>query len=134
MWYMLLRASDQFATKHKRFPGSELAVGSSAADRAADMQALRSELQDMLTPSDGVDGGAAGCGLDAAAVAAVMEASGPYLDEMCRTSGAEIHPAAALMGGMASQEIIKVITKQFTPVCGGFLMNMMDGSATTINL
>eukprot|EP01050_Picozoa_sp_SAG11_P028075 SAG11_NODE_7365_length_1155_cov_2.128788_2_plen_138_part_00 len=41
---------------------------------------------------------AAGCGLSREAVEVVMAAAEPYLDEMLRISGAEVHPAAALMG------------------------------------
>ena len=51
---------------------------------------------------------AAECGLGEAEVAGCVGGAGPYVAEMCRVGGAEIHPTAATMGGMVSQELIKV--------------------------
>ena len=50
---------------------------------------------------------AAECGLGEAEVAGCVGGAGPYVAEMCRVGGAEIHPTAATMGGMVSQELIK---------------------------
>ncbi|PHH75383.1 hypothetical protein CDD82_4468 [Ophiocordyceps australis] len=36
--------------------------------------------------------------------------------ELSRTAGAELHNISAIIGGMVAQEIIKVVTKQYTPV------------------
>lgn len=36
--------------------------------------------------------------------------------EVARARGAELHNISALTGGMVAQEIIKIITKQYTPV------------------
>jgi len=55
-----------------------------------------------------------------------------YVPEMCRVGGAELHTTGATLGGMVSQELIKVLTTQFVPVDGGFLMNMLDSTATRI--
>lgn len=49
--------------------------------------------------------------------------------EMCRFGASELHVVAAVVGGMASQEAIKLITKQFTPVGGTLLYNAI--AATT---
>ena len=37
--------------------------------------------------------------------------------EMCRVGGAELHPTAALMGGMVSQELIKVRALFLSSLC-----------------
>ena len=37
-------------------------------------------------------------------------------DELFRALGAELHNISALTGGMVSQEVIKVITKQYVPI------------------
>jgi amyloid beta precursor protein binding protein 1 len=36
--------------------------------------------------------------------------------EVARASGGELHNISALTGGMVSQEIIKIITKQYIPI------------------
>jgi len=36
--------------------------------------------------------------------------------EVARARGTELHNISALTGGMAAQEVIKIITKQYTPV------------------
>ncbi|PHH60822.1 hypothetical protein CDD81_1119 [Ophiocordyceps australis] len=36
--------------------------------------------------------------------------------ELSRTAGAELHNISAIIGGMVAQEIIKVVTKQYTPI------------------
>ena len=38
----------------------------------------------------------------------------------------------ATLGGMVSQELIKVLTTQFVPVDAGFLVNLLDNTATRI--
>lgn len=36
--------------------------------------------------------------------------------EVARARGAELHNISALTGGMVAQEVIKIITKQYTPI------------------
>lgn len=38
----------------------------------------------------------------------------------------------ATLGGMVSQELIKVLTTQFVPVDTGYLVNMLDNTASRI--
>lgn len=40
----------------------------------------------------------------------------PAAIEVSRAQGAELHNISALTGGMAAQEIIKLITRQYTPI------------------
>lgn len=37
-------------------------------------------------------------------------------EEVARARGGELHNISALMGGLASQEVIKIITKQYIPI------------------
>lgn len=37
-------------------------------------------------------------------------------EEVARTKGGELHNISALTGGMVAQEVIKIITKQYTPI------------------
>ncbi len=42
---------------------------------------------------------------------------------MCRFGGGEVHSIAAFMGGIAAQEVIKLITHQFIPVSQPLIYN-----------
>jgi NEDD8-activating enzyme E1 regulatory subunit len=37
-------------------------------------------------------------------------------EEVARANGGELHNISAMMGGMVSQEVIKIITKQYIPI------------------
>jgi amyloid beta precursor protein binding protein 1 len=50
---------------------------------------------------------------------------------MCRFGAGELHVIAAIVGGMAAQESIKIITKQFTPVSGTLVYNGIMGTTST---
>ncbi len=54
--------------------------------------------------------------------------SDDLVGEMCRFGAGELHCVAAVMGGMASQEAIKLITKQFVPTSGTVIYNAMNST------
>jgi len=56
------------------------------------------------------------------------------LEEMLRSDLLEFHSMAAVMGGVCSQEVIKVITKQFVPVNNVLVMNSIESQTCTIQL
>lgn len=56
------------------------------------------------------------------------------INEMCRFGAAELLAVAALIGGIASQEVIKLITKQLVPVCGTFIFNGIDHKSQLLSL
>ncbi|ONM10897.1 NEDD8-activating enzyme E1 regulatory subunit AXR1 [Zea mays] len=103
-FYILLRAVDRLAANYSRLPG----IFDSEIDE--DIPRLKTV---------------------AASVASEMGLNGASLSEdliteMCRFGGAEIHPVAAFVGGVASQEVIKLVTKQFVPLPGTFIFNGID--------
>ena len=53
------------------------------------------------------------------------------LAEMCRFGAGELHCVAAIIAGMAAQEAIKLLTKQFVPQSGTLVYNAM-GSTTSV--
>ncbi|KAK4526810.1 hypothetical protein GAYE_SCF28MG4727 [Galdieria yellowstonensis] len=57
-----------------------------------------------------------------------------YLKEMCRCGDSELHSIAALTGGIAAQEVVKIITKQFQPLRGWFIFNGARSTSVTIPL
>jgi amyloid beta precursor protein binding protein 1 len=44
------------------------------------------------------------------------ERYGQIAEEVARAKGGELHNISALTGGMVSQEVIKIITKQYIPI------------------
>ncbi len=50
-----------------------------------------------------------------------------------RYGACELHNIAAFMGGVASQEVIKIITKQYVPVFHTLVFNGIQGSCSVIS-
>jgi len=57
-----------------------------------------------------------------------------FLEEMLRSDLSEIHPMAAVMGGISAQEVIKMITGQFVPVNNVLLVNSVESQTVTMKL
>eukprot|EP00871_Galdieria_phlegrea_P004796 jgi/Galph1/5317/GphlegSOOS_G3909.1 len=57
-----------------------------------------------------------------------------YLKEMCRYGASELHSVASLVGGVAAQEVVKLVTKQFRPVNGWFIFNAANATSMTLSL
>jgi len=52
----------------------------------------------------------------------------------CRYGASELHSVAAYMGGVAAQEVIKVITHQFIPINNTYIYNAMKQSSITVQM
>lgn len=102
--YILLRAVDRFAANYNRFPGQF----DSAMDE--DIARLKSTSISLLNE----------LGCNSATLADDL------INEMCRFGASELHAVAALVGGIASQEVIKLITRQFVPITGTYIFNGID--------
>lgn len=55
-----------------------------------------------------------------------------FIHEMCRYGAAELHTLSAFIGGVAAQEAIKVITRQFVPFNNTYIYNAMKQTSVTI--
>ncbi|KAK4758946.1 hypothetical protein SAY87_020247 [Trapa incisa] len=103
-FYILLRAVDHFAANYNNFPGE--------FDGAMDEDISRLKMTAVGLLSDlGCNG---------------HTLTEDLISEMCRVGAAELHAVAAFIGGVASQEVIKLITKQFVPMLGTFIFNGID--------
>ncbi len=54
--------------------------------------------------------------------------------EMCRFGAAELHCVAAVVGGIAAQEAIKLITHQFVPLGAPLIYNAIESTTTVLQL
>lgn len=53
-----------------------------------------------------------------------------YVHEFCRFGGAELHSVSAFLGGLAAQETIKFITKQYKPVHNTFIYDAVTSNSS----
>ncbi|KAE9024394.1 NEDD8-activating enzyme E1 regulatory subunit [Phytophthora rubi] len=111
IWYFMLRAVAAFASEFNRYPGSE--------DEAAaqDGSWLVSKAKQLAAGSDVADW-----------------ITDDHALEMTRSCQVELHNVAALMGGVAAQEAVKLITHQFEPLNHTYLFNGISGVAATYQL
>ncbi|KAI3732498.1 hypothetical protein L1987_63703 [Smallanthus sonchifolius] len=111
-FYILLRAVDRFSANYNTFPGQF----DGAMDE--DISRLKTTAVSLLS-----DLGCNGSTL-----------TEDLINEMCRYGAAELHAVAAYIGGVASQEIIKLITRQFVPMSGTFIFNGIDHKSQLLSL
>ncbi|KAF3332461.1 NEDD8-activating enzyme E1 regulatory subunit [Carex littledalei] len=103
-FYILLRAVDRFANNYNRLPG---VFDSEIEEDVSRLKAIAVSILNDL-------------GLNGSSLPEDL------VHEMCRYAGAEIHAVAAFIGGVASQEVIKLVTKQFVPLTGTLIFNGID--------
>ncbi|BBM97357.1 NEDD8-activating enzyme E1 regulatory subunit [Marchantia polymorpha subsp. ruderalis] len=109
--YVLLRAVDRFAATYKRYPG---VFDSEIED---DICQLKSTAADVLN-----DIGSSGASIP-----------DDLVSEICRFGAAELHCVAAVVGGIAAQESIKLLTGQFMPLSGPLIYNAISATSTVFN-
>ena len=50
----------------------------------------------------------------------------------CRYNSSELHAIAAVMGGIAAQESVKIITQQYIPITGTLVLNGIAGVSASL--
>lgn len=111
-YYVLLRAADQFFSLYKFFPGSK--DGALESDIVQVKSIVTSLLQRW-----GI---------------AVQLIRDEQIAEFCRYGAAEIHSVAAFVGGVAAQEVIKVITCQFVPFNNTLIYSAVSSTTLTVEI
>ncbi|MEW5311695.1 MAG: hypothetical protein WDW38_003390 [Sanguina aurantia] len=155
-FYVLLRAVDRFHVQHGRYPGSH---DDTLEDDVTALRAMANQAwrlfggRHVSTPAGfvplgpntqsetGVLESALPCCWRAAVGVATHGAppdssaiSEDYIVEMVRCGAGELHVMGAFMGGVAAQEAIKLITRQFVPVAGTMIYNAIGCTTTVLEL
>ena len=111
--FALLTAADRFTASFGRAPGS-----GGGAEAEQDTGRLRSCCQQVLQ-----DWGCAACSPDE-----------QLTQEFVRAGGAELHCVAAIVGGVAAQEAIKLLTNQFVPLAGYLIYNGIAANSVVLDV
>lgn len=112
IYYTLLRASDVFYSRYKMYPGN------TDMPMESDITQVKAIVASLL-----LEWGLSDC---------VIEED--YIHEYCRYGGAELHSVAAYIGGVASQEVIKIITKQYVPINNTYMYNAATSTSSTAEM
>ncbi|ORX93799.1 NEDD8-activating enzyme E1 regulatory subunit [Basidiobolus meristosporus CBS 931.73] len=111
-YYVIVRAVDRFYEAYKRYPGQE--------DESVkeDIKLLKEATVNLLNE----------WGLSKESI------SEDHIHEVCRTGLAELPSIAALLGGIVSQEVIKLVTKQYIPLNNTLVYNGINATTSTYEL
>lgn len=104
-YYALLRAADRFRLEHGRDAGAD------AGMREADVGLMYEYLSAVK---------------EEVGVTAVPSLWRDEASEMVRYAGTELHNVCAFMGGIAAQEVTKILTKQFVPLDNTLVVNFAE--------
>eukprot|EP00440_Ansanella_granifera_P067529 gb/GFBE01073247.1/.p1 GENE.gb/GFBE01073247.1/~~gb/GFBE01073247.1/.p1 ORF type:complete len:527 (+),score=128.91 gb/GFBE01073247.1/:1-1581(+) len=117
-WYLALRAADRFREEHGHWPGA--LCGDGEADMAGDVAKLAGIAAKVLgsynTSADGVS------------------VDPKMVEEVVRYGGCELHVTSSVLGGIASQEVVKLICKQYSPLCNTLIYDGLHGKMQAIEL
>eukprot|EP01102_Stenamoeba_stenopodia_P002521 TRINITY_DN12358_c0_g1_i1.p1 TRINITY_DN12358_c0_g1~~TRINITY_DN12358_c0_g1_i1.p1 ORF type:complete len:528 (-),score=135.34 TRINITY_DN12358_c0_g1_i1:30-1613(-) len=107
LFYVALRAAERFNTIHKHYPGEH--------DVEQDLNPFKEVVASVCSDLS----------LDASAVPEVV------IQEMVRFGATELHPIAAIIGGVVSQEVVKIVSQQYTPVNNTWILNGINSTSTS---
>jgi len=63
-----------------------------------------------------------------------VSADPKMLEEMVRFGGCELHVTSSVVGGIASQEAVKLMTKQYSPLTNTLIYDGLHGKMQTLEL
>jgi amyloid beta precursor protein binding protein 1 len=112
IWYLVLGAGEKFYANYKRYPGDE------DHNIEKDIELVKSLLNQNLLELGLYD----------------LKIDDKYIQELVRFGGCELHTTAAFIGGITSQEIIKIITHQFVPMNNTFIFNGIQSTCSVFQL
>jgi len=112
-WYFALRSAEIFQAEHGHYPGTANKDGKEDLD--GDSAALV-KINDKLFSDLKIR----------------QKTIKECLAEITRYGASEIHTVSAFIGGVAAQEVIKILTKQYVPLNNTFIYNGIFGSCSIL--
>ena len=112
-WFVMVRAVEQFRDKSEgRYPGT--------TEGQDDFPALRAEVDSIMSQIAPMDDGS-------------LNLEDKYVKEMIRFGDSKLHKISAFLGGVASQEAIKVLIRQYTPMNHALVYDGIHAKAQVFN-
>jgi len=105
-WHFALRANSQFFEAYNRWP---------SLNTDGDVQKLNEILTSLQKKIEGI--------------VAVEEENLQICQELARYENSQLHTIASFLGGVASQEAIKLLTHQFKPISNTYVFNGITSEA-----
>ena len=118
LWYIAVRACELFELEHGMFPGED----SRQLALDADTEAVHAKMKQIVS-SMGMN--------DCDLIREHLIEGKNIAKEVVRYFNAELHNIGSVVGGIASQEAVKLITKQYIPLNNTFVFNGITSSAGT---
>lgn len=118
-WMLLMRAVGRFKKEKGRYPGTNgVPVSIDAQDLKKRVEALVRESVNKGEDLDDI----------------FRNVTDSAIAEMCRFGAAELHVISSYVGGIASQEIIKLATNQYVPIDNTFVFDGHTQESATFKL
>jgi len=115
LWYIALRACDMFYDDQGHYPGAddrELALESDATTLQTYIETIVKTLN-----LDKIEF------FQSTLLSTEDDKKLAFAKEMTRYQNAEVHNLASVIGGVASQEAVKLVTAQYVPMDGNYIYN-----------
>jgi hypothetical protein len=122
IWLLLIKSSDLFHMKYKRFPGENI----SHSNFQEDVHLLKQSYKELLSNYNYKE--------KLEKIEFNIEINDNFFHEFCRNSNSVIIPATSILGSFASQEIIKLITYQFKAINNTIIYDGIHSYTTMFNL
>lgn len=119
LWTIALRAADAFHDEYGHYPGND----SRALALESDAKIVQKKIKDIVEKMGLNDNEL----ITSTMFSTEEEMEHAYAKEIVRYNNAEIHNIASIVGGVASQEAVKLITKQYVPMNGTYIYNGIAG-------
>jgi len=113
-WYLALRAAEKFRAERGHLPGALCGDGEAAL--SSDVAAL-TVMGTSLVDSYKVEG---------------VTIDPKMLEEVVRYGGCELHTTSSVLAGIASQEVIKLLTKQYSPLNNTLIYDGLHGKSQVL--
>lgn len=114
-WYVVLRAADVFREEHGSWPGAT--CGDAEAAMAADVAKLTGFASQVLSTYE------------------VKASPDPKMvEEVVRYGGCELHATSSVLGGIISQEVVKLVAKQYSPLCNTLILDGLHGKMQVLEV
>mmetsp|Transcript_5477 Transcript_5477/g.6027 ORF Transcript_5477/g.6027 Transcript_5477/m.6027 type:complete len:594 (-) Transcript_5477:157-1938(-) len=121
LWFIALRAADAFCDEYGHYPGKD----SRKLALESDAKIVQGYIE-MIVEKMGL--------LDNELIKSTLlstddDLKNAFASEITRYYNAEVHNIASVVGGIASQEAVKLITRQYEPMNGTYVYNGIAGVA-----